>query len=199
MRFTSSALVGMALAFGSAGALAQDGGGLKVRGFIGIGFLGGGEKLAAVQVTSNFGGTSTQSVRAGGDFDLRGGIELGFLPQWSAQATIGRASSGVKAENGRATFGSYPLEVLGHYAFAEGFRVGLGVRVPLSAEYKEGGAAGNTLVKFSDSVSPVLEIEWVSRGGYALKLRGTKEVYKVKNTSIKVDGSAVGFYAGYYF
>lgn len=199
MRFTSSALLGMALALGSTAALAQDGGGLKVRGFIGVGLLGGGEKLAAVQVTSNFGGTSTQSVRAGGDADFRGGVEFGLLPQWSVQTTVGRVSSGVKAENGRATFSAYPLEVLGHYALADGFRLGLGVRVPLSAEYKESGVAGNTVVQFSNGVSPVVEIEWVSRGGYALKLRGTKEVYKVKGTSVKVDGSAVGFYAGYYF
>ena len=203
MKFTiSSSLVGLALALGTAGAMAQEqpatGGGLKTRGFVALGFLGGGEKLSTVDVTVG-NSTSTESVRAGGSVDIRGGAEFALNPAWSIQLSAGYVTDGVRAENGKVTFTAWPVEALAHYRIVDAWRVGAGIRAPLSAKYEEGGVVGSFTARFNASVSPVVEVEWLVTPSIGVKLRGMQEKYKVKGTSVKVDGNRVGLTASLYF
>lgn len=176
-----------------------EGPGMRVRGIVSLGVLGGGDRISSFEVSSFGGGTTTQSVRAGGTVDFRGGVDIPLASQWSLQLTAGYVSGGIRADNGKATFTSYPLEALGHYRFAPIARVGLGLRAPLSSSYREGGVAGAGRFDFSASVTPVVEVEWRPNASFGLKLRGMKERYKEKASGIKVDGNTVGLTTSYYF
>ncbi len=191
-------IVGLALALGAGTAAAQDQG-VKVRGLVSLGFVGGGESLASAQVNTVGGGSTTTNVYAGGTVDIRGGVEFGFTPQWSTQLSLGYATGGVNADNGKINFTSFPVEALGHFRFHPSWRVGLGLRAPQNAKYREGGAAGNGAADFNSSVAPVVELEWMASSALGLKLRGMKEKYTVKGTSIKVDGSTWGLTGTFYF
>jgi hypothetical protein len=201
MKFTIfSSLLGVAMALGTTGAAAQDapGGGIKVRAFVSLGALGGGEKLSTVDVRIG-NSTTSENVRAGGSVDVRGGVEFAFHPQWSLQLSAGYVTDGVRADNGKVTFVAYPVEALGHYKIVDAWRVGAGLRAPLSPKYEEGGVAGNFSTGFTAKVTPVVEVEWLVIPSVGIKLRGMKETYKVKGSSAKVDGNSVGLSASYYF
>jgi hypothetical protein len=202
MKFTiSSSLLGLALAFGGTCAMAQDqqpaGGGLEVRGLVSLGLLSGGEKLSSVDVVTG-GSASTENVRAGGSTDLRGGVEFA-LDRWSLQLSAGYVTDGVRADNGKVTFTAYPVEALVHYKIVDAWRIGAGLRAPLSAKYEEGGAGGNFNTGFTAKVTPVVEVEWLITPNIGVKLRGMQESYKVKGTSVKVDGGRYGMTGSFYF
>jgi hypothetical protein len=205
MKFTiSCSLVGpslvlaLALAGTSAAAQDQQASGIRVRPFVSLGVLGGGDKLSSVDVRIG-NTTTTESVRAGGSVDVRGGVEFTFDPQWSLQLSAGYVTDGVRAENGKVTFVAYPVEALGHFKVHPAWRIGAGLRAPLSAKYDEGGVAGNTDIGFSAKVAPVIEVEWLVIPSVGIKLRGMHETYKVKGSSVKVDGNSVGLSGSYYF
>ena len=201
---SSSRLLGLVLAWAGSCALAQtqpapgSDGGVRVRGVAAVGALGGGDKLSSVDV--RIGRTTfTENVRAGGSFDVRGGVELVFHPQWSMQLTAGYATDGVRADNGKVTFTAWPVEALAHYRFVNAWRVGAGVRVPLRARYEESGDAGDFDVRFKTRAAPVIEVEWLVIPSLGIKLRGMHETYKVDGSSAKVDGNSVGLSVSYYF
>ena len=198
-----SSLLGLMLAVGSTCATAQaqpqgSGSAVKVRAFASLGVLGGGEKLSSVDV--RIGRTTvTENVRAGGSVDVRGGVEFVFHPQWSLQLSAGYATDGVRADNGKVTFTTWPVEALAHYRIVDAWRVGAGIRAPLRARYEERGDAGDFDTRFKTRVSPVIEVEWLVIPRVGIKLRGMHETFRVDGSSSKVDGNSVGLSASYYF
>lgn len=171
----------------------------RVKGVVSIGVMGGGDTISSFEVSSWGGRYNSQDVDAGGNVDVRVGVEFPLAPAFSLQATIGYATGGIRADNGRATFTTIPVEVLGHYAFHPAWRMGLGLRAPTGAEYREGGVAGATRFDFSSSVTPVVEVEWLTGRNFGLKLRGMRERYKEKASGFRLDGNTVGLTGSFYF
>lgn len=177
-----------------------DGQSPRPRGTLGLSVMGGGDRISSFEVNAFGGSTTTQSVRAGGSTDFRAGIDIPLTHAWGLQLTAGYVTGGIRADNGKATFTSMPLEAIGLYRFAPNLRFGLGVRAPLSSKYQEGGVAGVGRFEFDASITPVVEVEWLPRGGvFGLKLRGMNERYTEKRSGFKLDGNKVGLTSSYYF
>jgi len=167
-----------------------------VRGLVGIGLTGGGDKLATVQWSN---GDST-NIRAGGQIDLRAGIDvrLGDSP-FSLQASIGWFSQRAGGTNGSVTFERFPLELTGQWRAAENLRLGGGVRRAGDAKLKGRGAASNIgTTTFTSDVGALIEGEWLFGRIYGLALRYVSEEYKAPNGE-KADGSHVGLRFSVYF
>ena len=190
------AVVGVA-AFGGAGsALAQGLGDRPIRGFVGMGLTGGGDKLATVQWSN---GEST-NIRAGGLIDFRVGVDvrLGDSP-FSLVAGVGWFSDRVNGNNGTVKFERFPLELMGTFRVAETFRLGLGVRRVGDGKLKGTGAAANIGDQtFTGKVGGLIEGEWLFGRMWGVALRYVSEEYTAPNGA-KVDGSHVGVRGTFYF
>ncbi|MBI5718544.1 MAG: hypothetical protein HZC37_12750 [Burkholderiales bacterium] len=187
----------MALAgLGAAGSASAQGVDRSVRGLVGIGLTGGGDKLATVQWSN---GDST-NINAGGQFDLRAGVDvrLGETP-FSLQASLGWFAQRAGGTNGSVTFERFPLELMGSWRAADNFRLGAGVRRTGDAKLKGRGAASNIgTTTFKGEVGGVLEGEWLFARIYGLALRAVSEEYKAPNGE-KADGSHIGLRFSVYF
>lgn len=187
---------GLFAGLGAAGAASAQGIDRPVRGFVGIGLTGGGDKLATVQWSN---GDST-NVNAGGQVDLRAGVDvrLGDAP-FSLQASLGWFSQRAGGTNGSVTFERFPLELIGSWHAADNFRLGLGVRRTGDAKLKGRGAASNIgTTTFKGEIGGVLEGEWLFARIYGLALRAVGEEYKAPNGE-KADGSHIGLRFSVYF
>jgi hypothetical protein len=167
-----------------------------VRGFVGLGLAGGGDKLATVQWSN---GDST-NIKAGGLVDFRAGadVRLGDSP-FSVVASLGWFSDSANGDNGSVRFERYPLELMGTWRITESYRLGLGLRNPGDGKLKGRGAASNLgTTTFKGELGYVLEGEWLFGRSWGVALRYVGEEYKAPN-GLKVDGSHVGLRGAFYF
>lgn len=167
-----------------------------VRGLVGIGLTGGGDKLATVQWSNG----DTTNIKAGGllDFRLGADVRLGDSP-FSLVASVGWFSDSANGNNGSVRFERYPVELLGAWRLAEGYRLGVGVRNVGDGKLKGRGAASNLgTTTFKGEVGYVLEGEWLFGRNWGVALRYVGEEYKAPNGQ-KVDGSHVGLRGTFYF
>ena len=160
------------------------------------GLSGGGDTLARVQ----FADGSSESIRAGGLIHLAAGVVL-QAPQspLALQATIGWQADSVNASNGDITFTRYPIELLGFWHGAPGWRFGGGMRLVNGAELESDVNGFRDTVTYKDTVGLVLEAGVKVFPGGWLNLRYTAEDYEpdaVNGFSVvsggKVSGRAVG-------
>jgi hypothetical protein len=166
---------------------------------LGIGITGGGDKISSYQVQTDF-GSSSNSIRAGGESDVRFGMDYRFNDSWALQTSIGYHSDRVSADNGSASFKRFPLDVTGSYTLpGVSMRLGVGLRKPLSPKFNERGAAGDARVSFSSSVSPLVYAEYLW-SGIGVRLQGSlSEKYKVNGTTATLKGNHIGLYGTAYF
>jgi hypothetical protein len=169
------------------------------RGFASLGYTGGGDKLGTYVVDTRY-GDEDLSIRAGTGADIRVGFDYRVAPAWAVQASLGYHADRISAINGSATFRRYPLDVTASFHLPGApVRLGVGARKPLSPRFRESGAAGNTNLDLSSSVSPLVYVEYVgSRWG--VKLQGSvAEKYEIKGVANKFDGNHIGLYGSFYF
>lgn len=179
------------------GAAAQGAGGERaVRGLVGIGLAGGGDKLATVQWSNG----DTTNIKAGGLVDFRVGVDVRLADSpFSLVATVGWFSDSANGDNGSVRFERYPLELMGTWRITEAYRLGLGVRNVGDGKLKGRGAASNLgTTTFKGEVGYVLEGEWLFGRNWGVALRYVGEEYKAPN-GLKVDGSHVGVRGTFYF
>jgi hypothetical protein len=178
-------------------ALAQGLPAKPIRGFVGFGITGGGDKLATVQYTNG----DSVNIKAGGQVDFRAGVDarLGDSP-FAVQASIGWFFDRSNADNGNVKFERYPLELLGFWRVADNFRLGGGVRNMLGDATLKGTGAASSIgtIDFKGQLGAVLEGEFVSGPNFGVTLRYVKEEYKAPNGE-KVDGSHAGLRLNLYF
>lgn len=167
-----------------------------VRGLVGLGVTGGGDKLATVQWSN---GDST-NLHAGGQIDLRAGVDvrLGDTP-FAVLASVGWFFQRAGGTNGSVTFERYPLELMGTWRVADAWRVAAGVRRAGNGKLEGRGAASNLgSTTFKSRLGAVVEGEWLFGGLYGLALRAVSEEYEAPNGE-KADGSHLGLRFSVYF
>jgi Outer membrane protein beta-barrel domain len=174
-----------------------------LRGIVGIGFTVGGDQLGATITTIDSSGNSDSSkIKAGAIVDFRGGAEYQLQGQPLAiELSIGYHFDTVEADNGEVQFSRMPLELIGHYAVNEYWRVGGGLRKSLSAKLKASGAgnyyANNT--KYTGSVGLVIEAEYFMTPQVSFKGRYVSETFKPEGGGKDVSGNHAGIYGMFYF
>jgi hypothetical protein len=166
------------------------------RGLVGLGLTFGGETIGKVSYENG----DSATLHSSGLADLRGGFEYQLQGQPVAlELSIGYHFDKVNAKNGEASFTRYPLELIGHYALNEYWRVGFGVRKSLSTELK---VTINTDVttKFTSSVGPLIEAEYFVTPQFSFKGRYVVENFTSDDQyKDKLKGSHGGIYGMFYF
>jgi hypothetical protein len=187
-------LIGLACTLALSAAHAGDTGG--IRGLVGLGLTFGGETIGKVVYENG----DTSTLHSSGVADLRGGMEYQLQGQPVAlELSIGYHFDKVNAKNGDASFTRFPLELIGHYALNEYWRVGFGLRKSLSTELQVNFSGGST-TKFTSSVGPLIEAEYFVtpqfsfKGRYVVENFTSDDVYKDK-----LKGSHGGIYGMFYF
>lgn len=165
---------------------------------IGFGLTGGGEKLATVTYSTPS-GTESESIRSGGLISLYGGGEYRFTPQVSLQATFGYQIDDTSGEDASLRFSRYPIELLGHYAVSDLWRLGGGVRVVTNVKMRGSGQLSYIAVPFDNTTGLVLEAEYFTGPNASIKLRGVSERYRPSRGGPEVDGSHIGLMLNVYF
>ena len=169
-----------------------------VRPFIGAGFTVGGEKIATVSYTDG----TEKSVTAGGLLDLRAGVDYRFANSpVSIQGSIGYHVDDASAKNGSVRFSRVPVELLVHYFATESWKIGGGIRQSTGTALSASGEARVTIrdLKFTSSLAPLIEAEYLVSPKFGVKMRYVNEEYKIENTNSTIDGSHFGVIAMYYF
>ena len=163
---------------------------------VGMGFTFGGDKLATAQYEN---GTNVD-IRAGALVAFTAGIDYRVNPEFSFQGTIGYHTDRAGASNGDITFSRIPMELLAYYHVSPQWRIGGGARYVSSVELSSSGAgsgAGN--FEFKNTLSPVIEAEYMMNPKLGFKVRYVSEKFEEKTSSQKIDASHIGLFGTYYF
>lgn len=168
-----------------------------VRGFVGIGASTGGDKLATAEYTNG----DTASIKAGSGVYFTAGLEYRFDEQFSAQASVNFHIDNQTASNGNLQFQRYPIEALAFYHINPQWKIGTGLRYVNGAKLSGSGAAEIDDVKFENTLSGVVEAEYMFSQQVSVKVRYVNEKFEVKSRFGKVDVKAdhVGISGNYYF
>lgn len=167
----------------------------QLRFLVGGGLTFGGDKLATLQYENGI----DLDVRAGGMIAMNVGVDYRVNETFSLQATLGYHVDNTSARNADARFTRAPVELLGYFNVSPQWRLGGGARYASNPKLKLSGVIGNGDLAFDDTVSGVLEAEYLLGQHVGFKLRYVHETYKSDRIIEKVDGSHVGFLANYYF
>lgn len=178
-----------------AGAASAQVQGVQVRPLLGVGLTFGGDNLATVEYTNG----NTETLHAGGLVHLIAGVDLQFTPMVSAQLNVGYHVDNTSGSNGDLRFDRVPVELLGHFAVSDRFRLGVGARFISSAKLSGSGVLGGTAAEFGSTTGSVVEGEYFPLRSLGIKARYVSEKYKSSGVSGEIDGSHVGVYASYYF
>ncbi len=164
---------------------------------VGMGITFGGDKLAEVEYDKG----STVKLHAGGTVDFVAGIDYRVNPEFSFQGTIGYHVDAANASNGDVTFSRIPMEVLAYYHVSPQWRFGGGARYVSSVKLRSSGAgdiySGN--YDFKNTLSPVIEAEYMMNPKFGFKVRYVHEKIEEKTSGQKLDASHVGLFGTYYF
>ncbi len=167
----------------------------QARFFLGMGFTGGGDKIAEVQYTNGDKGDVTfgSLIQLGGGFDYRVNEQL------SLQASLNYHVSSEGADNGAIRFTRVPVELIGYYHVSPQWRIGVGARHVSNAKITSSGIATMPTLKFEDTMGGILEAEYMMGGQIGIKLRYVAEKYEFSGVRQKASGNHVGLLANWYF
>ena len=166
-----------------------------VRGFLGAGLTYGGDKLATAHYTNG----GNIDLHAGALIALVGGVDWTVTPEFSFQASVGYHVDQATGSNGEIRFQRFPFELLAYYKVSPQWRVGGGVRYLTGTKFTSSGAAYMGDYKFDNSVSAVLEGEYMMSPQIGIKLRYVAEKLDSKFDSHKIDANHAGVFANFYF
>ena len=167
----------------------------QVHGFFGAGLTYGGDKLATAHYTNG----GNVNVHAGGLIALVGGVDWAVTPEFTFQASVGYHVDQASGSNGEIRFQRYPFELLAFYKVAPQWRVGGGVRYLTGTKLTSSGAAYLGEYKFDNSVSAVLEAEYILSPQLGIKVRYVAEKIDSKYDNHKIDANHAGVFANFYF
>lgn len=168
-----------------------------VRGFVGIGASAGGDKLATAEYTNG----DTASIRAGSGVYFTGGVDFRINEQFSAQTSVSFHVDDQTASNGSLQFHRFPIEALAFYHIDQQWKIGTGLRYVTGAKLSGSGVADFDDVKFDNTLSAVVEAEYLFTPQVSVKVRYVNEKFEVKSRFNQVDVKAnhVGISGNYYF
>lgn len=167
----------------------------QMRGVLGGGVTFGGDTLLTVEYENG----TEMDLRAGGIVTMYGGIDYRVTDQFSFQATVGYHVNNASARNADARFERFPLEVLAYYHVSPQWRLGGGARYVSNPKLKTSGALNIGDFAFDNTLSGVLEAEYLMSSHVGFKLRYVHETYESKQIAEKIDGKHVGILANFYF
>jgi hypothetical protein len=168
-----------------------------VRPFVGLGASAGGDKLATAEYTNG----DSANIRAGSGVYFTGGLDFRINEQFSAQTSVNFHVDNQSARNGDLHFNRFPIEALAFYHIDPQWKIGTGLRYVTGAKLSGSGAAEIEDVKFDNTLSAVVEGEYLFTPHISIKLRYVNEKFEVKNRYNKVEVKAnhVGISGNYYF
>jgi opacity protein-like surface antigen len=167
----------------------------QMRFLVGGGLTFGGDKLATAEYTNG----GEIDIHAGSMIALNAGMEYRFAPEFSLQANVGYHVDNASATNGDIRFQRFPMELLGYYHANQQWRVGGGVRYVSNPKLSSSGAAYFGNFDFKNTVSGVVEVEYLMNQHVGFKVRYVNEKFELKNGTKEFDANHVGFFANYYF
>jgi hypothetical protein len=168
---------------------------------LGAGVSFGGDTLATVEYTDGKSG----SIKAGGGFTFKTGLDYRLNRNFALQATLGYQKDSQGADNGKITFTRVPVEVLAFYYPRDRFRMGLGLRKANSATLDSSGVANMGSFNFDASTGTVLEVEWLLRktvhgqGGFTVRFVSEKFTLSDYPGAGSIDGNHIGCGFNWYF
>lgn len=168
-----------------------------VRGFIGIGATAGGDKLATAEYTNG----DTASIRAGSGVYFTGGMEFRINEQFSAQASVNFHVDDQSARNGSLKFQRFPIEAMAFYHIDQQWKIGTGLRYVTGAKLSGSGAGEIDDLKFDNTLSGVVEAEYMFTPQVSVKVRYVNEKFEVKREygHGEVKANHVGVSGNFYF
>jgi hypothetical protein len=189
------ALATVSLGAAQAQTVAQPAEAKQMRFLVGMGLTFGGDQLATAHYTDGV----ERSIRAGSMIALNAGVDYRVTPEFSFQGTFGYHVDNASADNGGMRFERFPIELLAYYHVSPTWRLGGGARYVTSAKFKSGGAGDVGDYEFDNTLSPVVEAEYLMSAHWGFKVRLVSEKFTEKVSGAKIDGSHIGFLANYYF
>lgn len=162
---------------------------------VGMGLTFGGDELASVQWANG----DDYKITAGGMIAFQAGVDYRVSPEFSLQGTFAYHFDQANGSNGDMKFTRYPVELLAYYHPTQNWRVGGGLRYVNSPKLSSSGAAYIGNFTFKNTVSPVIEAEYLLGEHLGIKARFVKEEYELKNYNEKYKGDHFGVFMNYYF
>lgn len=160
-----------------------------VHGVFGVGYNGGGDKLATLTFTDG----DTESIDANAGLFLHGGLI--FYPErrsdFGTQITLGYQFDDSLAENGNAEFTVIPLEVMQFINFSRA-RVGLGVTLHIDPQIDGDGIVNNLTFNFDDAAGVIAQFEFRFAENLSAGVRVTAIEYDGPGLTKEVSGNSVG-------
>ncbi|KQV44937.1 MULTISPECIES: outer membrane beta-barrel protein [unclassified Duganella] len=168
-----------------------------VRGFVGIGASTGGDKLATAEYTNG----DTASIKAGSGVYFTAGLEFRINEQFSAQTSVNFHVDEQSAQNGSLTFQRVPVEAMAFYHINQQWKIGTGLRYVSGAKLSGSGVADIDDVKFDNTLSGLVEAEYMFSPQASIKVRYVNEKFDVKSRfrPVEVKAEHVGISGNYYF
>ncbi|MGW8390407.1 outer membrane beta-barrel protein [Pseudoduganella sp. HUAS MS19] len=168
-----------------------------VHGFVGLGITAGGDKLATAEYTNG----DSANIRAGGGVYFTGGVDFRIDEQFSVQTSVNFHVDDQSARNGSMKFQRFPIEALAFYHINQNWKIGTGLRYVTGAKLSGSGAGEIDDVKFDNTLSGVVEAEYLFTPQLSVKVRYVNEKLEVKRGygwgEVKADH--VGVSGNFYF
>jgi hypothetical protein len=165
---------------------------------LGVSVTGGGDTLATVTYTNG----DKQNVKSGGLLHLFGGVEF-KSGAFAVQANGGYHVDDTNAKNGSVKFSRNPVELLGFWHAADGFRLGLGARKAGSAKLSSSGAAASIgSTKLDSKAGAVVQGEYLyndAKGSVFLRYVSEKYTVGTGSSKANVSGNHLGLGVSYRF
>ena len=167
-----------------------------VHGVVGLGITGGGKKLATADYTDG----RSANIKSGGGVYFTGGVDFRINEQFSAQTSVNFHVDDQTASNGSLKFQRFPIEALAFYHIDQNWKIGTGLRYVTGAKLSGSGAADINDVKFDNTLSNVVEAEYLFSPQLSVKMRSVNEKFEVKNgRGAEVKANHVGISGNFYF
>ncbi|XLZ68016.1 outer membrane beta-barrel protein [Massilia sp. SR12] len=168
-----------------------------VHGFVGLGITGGGKKLATADYTDG----RSANIKSGGGVYFTGGVDFRINEQFSAQTSVSYHVDDQSAKNGSLKFQRFPFEALAFYHIDQNWKIGTGLRYVTSAKLSGSGVADIDDVKFKNTLSSVVEAEYMFTPQLSVKMRYVNEKFEEKNSRYpaEVKANHVGVSGNFYF
>ena len=167
----------------------------QLRGVVGLGFTAGGDELA----TASYVKGGSIDIDAGGGVVFTGGVDYVVNDRFSFQGTVNFHVDDANAKNGSIKFQRFPIEVAAYFHPSAEWRIGGGVRYVASPKLSSSGVASGYDDRYKNTVSPMLEVEYLYGGNIGFKLRAVSETIESKYSGRKFKANHVGLFANYYF
>jgi len=169
----------------------------SVSGFVGLGITGGGKKLATADYTDGH----SANIKSGGGVYFTGGLDVQITEQFSAQTSINFHVDDQTAQNGSLKFQRFPIEALAFYHIDNNWKIGTGVRYVTGAKLSGSGVADIDDLKFKNTLSGVVEAEYMFSPQLSVKMRYVKEKLEVKDYYYygEVKANHFGISGNFYF